>query len=255
MVFGGIAMRVLVSDDEQLARGRVKRLAEEIDGVTVVAEAADGRETVSEAQRTQPEVVLLDIRMPDMDGLEAAAHLLNTEKPPAVIFCTAFDEHALQAFKVHAVDYLLKPINREDLTAALERAGTLNRAQLETVKEEVGQDEHGSNARQHISARTHKGIELVPVNEICYFQADQKYVTVRWSDGEVLIDETLKELEEEFGDRFVRIHRNALVALDHLEGMELAEQGHYQVRLRGVDDRLTVSRRHVPGLRKVMQRM
>ena len=249
-------MRVLICDDEQLARGRVKRLAEEIDGVTVVAEAADGREAVSEAQRTQPEVVLLDIRMPDMDGLEAASHLLNTEKPPAVIFCTAFDEHALQAFKVHAVDYLLKPINRDDLAAALERAGSLNRVQLETVKQEVGlEGEDASNERQHISARTHKGIELVPVNEIRYFQADQKYVTVRWPDGEVLIDETLKELEEEFGDRFVRIHRNALVALDYLEGMELAEQGHYQVRLRGLDDRLTVSRRHVPGLRKVMQRM
>lgn len=248
-------MRVLVCDDEQLARERVKRLAEDIEGVTVVAEAIDGREAVSEAQRTQPEVVLLDIRMPDMDGLEAASHLLNTERPPAVIFCTAFDEHALQAFKVHAVDYLLKPINREDLAVALERAGSLNRVQLETVKQEVGLDGETSNQRQHISARTHKGIELVPVNEIRYFQADQKYVTVRWPDGEVLIDETLKELEDEFGDQFVRIHRNALVALDFLEGMELAEQGHYQVRLRGVDDRLTVSRRHVPGLRKVMQRM
>lgn len=248
-------MRVLVCDDEQLARGRVKRLAEEIDGVTVVAEAADGREAVSEAQRTQPEVVLLDIRMPDMDGLEAASHLLNTERPPAVIFCTAFDEHALQAFKVHAVDYLLKPINRDDLAAALERARSLNRVQLETIKQEAGLVGETSNERQHISARTHKGIELVPVNEIRYFQADQKYVTVRWPDGEVLIDETLKELEDEFGDRFVRIHRNALVALDFLEGMELAEQGHYQVRLRGLDDRLTVSRRHVPGLRKVMQRM
>lgn len=249
-------MRVLVCDDEQLARGRIRRLAEEIEGVTVVAEAADGREAVSEAQRTQPEVVLLDIRMPDMDGLEAASHLLNTERPPAVIFCTAFDEHAIQAFKVHAVDYLLKPVNREDLAAALERAGSLNRAQLETIKEEVvGEDGETSNQRQHISARTHKGIELVPVNEIRYFQADQKYVTVRWPDGEVLIDETLKELEDEFGDRFVRIHRNALVALEYLEGMELAEQGHYQVRLRGLDDRLTVSRRHVPGLRKVMQRL
>jgi len=126
-------MRVLVCDDEQLARGRVKRLAEEIDGVTVVAEAADGREAVSEAQRTQAEVVLLDIRMPDMDGLEAASHLLNIERPPAVIFCTAFDEHALQAFKVHAVDYLLKPVNREDLSAALERAGSINRVQLESA--------------------------------------------------------------------------------------------------------------------------
>jgi two-component system response regulator AlgR len=248
-------MRVLVCDDEQLARSRLKRLAEEIDEVEVVAEAANGREAVNEAQRTQPDVVLLDIRMPDMDGLEAASHLLNTERPPAVIFCTAYDEHALQAFKVHAVDYLLKPVNRQDLGAALERAGSINKAQLKQVKEETGLDGGQSNERQHISARTHKGIELVPVNEIRYFQADQKYVTVRWPDGEVLVDETLKDLETEFGDRFVRIHRNALVALEYLEGMEMADQGHYQVRLRGVDDRLTVSRRHVPGLRKVMQRM
>lgn len=247
-------MRVLVCDDEQLARERVRRLAEQINGVEVVAEAANGRDAVSEAQRTHPDVVLLDIRMPDMDGLEAASHLLNTERPPAVIFCTAYDEHALEAFKVHAVDYLLKPVNRADLGDALQRAGTLNRVQLAAVQDEspLGGEAH---RRQHISARTHKGIELVPVNEIRYFQADQKYVTVRWPGGEVLIDETLKELEDEFGDRFVRIHRNALVALEYLEGMELAEQGHYQVRLRDVEDRLTVSRRHVPGLRKVMQRL
>jgi two-component system response regulator AlgR len=247
-------MRVLVCDDEHLARERLKRLAEDVRGVEVVAEAANGREAVTESQRTHPDVVLLDIRMPDMDGLEAAEHLLNTDKPPAVIFCTAYDEHALQAFKVHAVDYLLKPVNREDLEDALDRAATLNRAQLAAVQDETD-DEDGPRRRQHISARTHKGIELVPVSDVRYFQADQKYVTVRWPGGEVLIDETLKELEDEFGDRFVRIHRNALVALEYLEGMELAEQGHYQVRLRDVEDRLTVSRRHVPGLRKVMQRL
>lgn len=246
-------MRVLVCDDEQLARDRVRRLAEQLDEVEVVAEAANGREAVTESERTRPDVVLLDIRMPDMDGIEAASHLLNTEKPPAVIFCTAYDEHALEAFKVHAVDYLLKPVNRQDLERALHRASTLNRAQLAAVQDDSGEGE--GHRRQHISARTHKGIELVPVNEIRYFQADQKYVTVRWPEGEVLIDETLKDLEDEFGSRFVRIHRNALVALDFLEGMELAEQGHYQVRLRGVEERLTVSRRHVPGLRKVMQRL
>lgn len=246
-------MRVLVCDDEQLARDRVRRLAEQLDDVEVVAEAANGREAVTESERTRPDVVLMDIRMPDMDGIEAAAHLLNTEKPPAVIFCTAYDEHALEAFKVHAVDYLLKPVNRQDLGKALERAGTLNRAQLTAVQSESGDGE--GHRRKHISARTHKGIELVPVDQVRYFQADQKYVTVRWPEGEVLIDETLKELEDEFGERFVRIHRNALVALEYLEGMELAEQGHYQVRLRDVDERLTVSRRHVPGLRKVMQRL
>ena len=135
---------------------------------------------------------------------------------------------------------------------ALERARGVTRARLEALDQEVHPE---GSRRRHISARTHRGIELVPVDDIRYFMADQKYVTVRYSEGEVLIDETLKELEDEFGDQFVRIHRNALVSLGFLEGMELANAGHYQVRLRGVEERLTVSRRHVAGLRKVMAKL
>lgn len=170
-----------------------------------------------------------------------------------VIFCTAYDEHALQAFKVHAVDYLLKPVSRDDLANALQRVNGLSRTKLAALEPEMHQD--GSPRRRHISARTHKGIELISVDDIRYFMADQKYVTVRHGDGEVLIDETLKELEDEFPDQFVRIHRNALISLRFLEGMEMSTAGHYQVRLRGVQDRLTVSRRHVAGLRKVMARL
>ena len=245
-------MRVLVCDDEKPARDRLVRLADAVEGVDVVGEASNGREAVRETSRLQPDVVLLDIRMPDMDGLEAAACLMATERPPAVIFCSAYDEHALQAFKVHAVDYLLKPVNREDLATALARARTLTRAQLKALGDDVGQED---SRRQYISARTHKGIELVPVEDIRYFRADQKYVTVRYSEGEVLIDETLKNLEDEFGDMFVRIHRNALVSMKYLEGMEMATGGQHEVRLRGIDERLTVSRRHVAGLRRVMQQM
>ena len=248
-------MRILVCDDEQLARDRLVRLVGDIGGAEVVGEAAHGREAVMESQRLQPDVVLMDIRMPEMDGLEAAGHLLRSEQPPAVIFCTAYDEHALEAFRVHAVDYLLKPINREDLAAALERARSLTRVQLTALGEELGQAGQRDSRRRHISARTHRGIELVSVDDIRYFMADQKYVTVRYGEGEVLIDETLKELEEEFGDQFVRIHRNALVSVRHLEGMEMANAGHHQVRLRDVDERLTVSRRHVAGLRRLMQQL
>lgn len=247
-------MRVLVCDDEKLARDRLARLTEAVADTEVVAEAGNGREAVTLAQSTRPDVVLLDIRMPDMDGIEAARHLLKLEHPPAVIFCTAYDEHALQAFKVQAVDYLLKPVSREDLAAALGRVKSLTRSRLEALEQEVHADGEPGQ-RRHISARTHRGIELVPVDEIRYFLADQKYVTVKHPGGEVLIDDTLKELEDEFGERFVRIHRNALVAVAWLEGMELANAGHYQVRLKGVEERLVVSRRHVAGLRKMMARL
>jgi two-component system, LytTR family, response regulator AlgR len=246
-------MRVLVCDDEKLARDRLARLTEAVADVEVVAEAGNGREAVTLAQSTRPDVVLLDIRMPDMDGIEAARHLLKLEHPPAVIFCTAYDEHALQAFKVQAVDYLLKPVSREDLAAALGRVRNLTRTRLDALEQEVHHD--GDVQRRHISARTHRGIELVPVDDIRYFLADQKYVTVKHPGGEVLIDDTLKELEDEFGERFVRIHRNALVAVAWLEGMELATAGHYQVRLKGVEEKLVVSRRHVAGLRKMMARL
>ncbi len=247
-------MRVLVCDDEKLARDRLARLTEAVADTEVVAEAGNGREAVALAQSTRPDVVLLDIRMPDMDGIEAARHMLKLEHPPAVIFCTAYDEHALQAFKVQAVDYLLKPVSREELAAALGRVKSLTRSRLEALEQEVHADGEPGQ-RRHISARTHRGIELVPVDDIRYFLADQKYVTVKHPGGEVLIDDTLKELEDEFGERFVRIHRNALVAVAWLEGMELANAGHYQVRLKGVEEKLVVSRRHVAGLRKMMARL
>jgi two-component system response regulator AlgR len=243
----------MVCDDEKLARDRLVRLVSDIEGIDVVAEAGNGREALEQAQASRPDVVLMDIRMPDMDGIEAAQHLLKSDAPPAVIFCTAYDEHALQAFKVHAVDYLLKPVSRDDLANALQRVNGLSRTKLAALEPEMHQD--GSPRRRHISARTHKGIELISVDDIRYFMADQKYVTVRHGDGEVLIDETLKELEDEFPDQFVRIHRNALISLIFLEGMEMSTAGQYQVRLRGVEDRLTVSRRHVAGLRKVMARL
>ena len=241
-------MRVLVCDEEKLARDRLVKLLQAMDQVEVVAEASTGREALLRSQSCQPEVVLLDIRMPDMDGIEAARHLLTLDTPPAVIFCTAYQEHAVAAFKVQAIDYLLKPVGREELAQALSRASKLSHQQLD-------QADGAGSQRKHISARTHRGIELVPVDDIRFFLADQKYVTVRYGGGEVLIDQTLKELEDEFVGRFVRIHRNALVALDWIEGLETAGAGHHQVRLKGIDERLVVSRRHVAGLRRMMARL
>ena len=240
-------MKVLIVDDEKLARDRISRMLAEVDGYDVVGEAGHGKQAVEECQRVQPDVVLLDIRMPGMDGLEAARHLMQMEEPPAVVFCTAYEEHAIEAFNVQAVGYLLKPVRREDLVNVLRSAKRANKAQLAALMEQDG------DRRSHISARTRRGIELIPIDDVRFFQADQKYVTVRHGDGELLIDETLRELEDEFGERFVRVHRNALVASRFIEGLERDENGHFQIRMRGVDERVDISRRHLSAVRKYIQ--
>ncbi len=239
-------MKVLVVDDEAPARERLRAMTEGLAGHEVVGEGANGAEALTLCQRHQPDVVLLDIRMPGMDGLEAARHLAELEAPPAVIFTTAYDQHALAAFETNAVDYLLKPIRKERLQAALERARHLTQPQLAALRERVP-DRDG---RTHICARVRGNLQLVPVNEIVYFMADQKYVSVRHLHGEVLIEEPLKSLEQEFGDRFLRIHRNALVAVAFLEGLEKDDEGRHLVRLRGTEQQLEVSRRHLPEVRQ-----
>ena len=246
-------MKILLVDDEDLARERLARLVERLrergGSFDVVGQASNGLDAVRQCQELVPDIVLMDVRMPGMDGLEAARHIAQMETPPAVIFCTAYEEHAVEAFDVQAVGYLLKPVRANDLEDVLARAARANRAQLAALAEE----DVGSGVRSHISARTRRGIELVPVDEVRYFQADQKYVTVRGPNGELLVDDTLRQLELEFGERFLRIHRNALVAVRFLESLERNGQGHYHVRLRGIDDRLDVSRRHVAGLRRFIQ--
>ncbi len=245
-------MRVLVVDDEKLARERLSRMVSTLDGLEVVAEGSCGDDAVRLSMQFEPDIVLLDIRMPGMDGMQAANQLSKLAYPPAVIFCTAFGEHAIEAFDVNAAGYLLKPVRRDALMDALAKVGRVNKVQMEVVHGET-EDEQARRSRTHISAKTRRGIELIPLSEVRFFQADHKYVTVRHEKGEVLIDDTLRELEDEFGDKLVRIHRNALVMMDHLEGLERDSAGHYQVRMRGVDEKLDVSRRHVSGLRRLVQ--
>lgn len=242
-------MRVLIVDDEQLARDRLARMLGSLEGYEVVGEAAHGVAALEQIQALQPEVVLLDIRMPGMDGLEAARHLSELDEPPAVIFCTAYEEHAIQAFDLQAVGYLLKPVRKENLADALGKAQRVNKAQLAALGGTEAQ------RRTHISARTRRGIELIPVDDVRYFQADQKYVTVRHGGGEVIIDETLRDLEEEFGDAFVRIHRNALVAVQHIDRLERSAAGRAHIRLRDVEESLEVSRRHLSGVRRLIKRL
>lgn len=242
-------MRILIVDDEALARGRLRALITELGGYTMVGEAASGKEALEQAATLQPDVVLMDIRMPEMDGLEAALHLAMLETPPAVIFTTAYSDHALAAFEAHATDYLLKPIRREQLERALGKARQLNRVQLSSMRRAGGEP----RARRYISARARGVVQLIPVADIAYFKADQKYVTVRTIAAEVLIEESLKMLEEEFCGRFVRIHRNSLVALDSIAAIEKDGAGNCLVRLRGIAEGLEVSRRHVAELRRYLK--
>ncbi len=190
-------MRVLIVDDEKLARDRLRELLNDIGGYTVIGEAMNGAEAVEKASELNPDVLLMDIRMPGMDGLEAAMHLMSMENPPSVIFTTAYDQHALDAFEVNAVDYLLKPIRRDRLANALTKAHKLTTKQAR----EIHQARSEPQARTHISVHLRGNIRLVPVQEILYFTADSKYVVVRTPAEEHLIEDSLVNLEKEFGGR------------------------------------------------------
>ncbi|MEM1230355.1 MAG: LytTR family DNA-binding domain-containing protein [Pseudomonadota bacterium] len=246
-----MSLRVLLVDDEHLARERIKRMLATDAAFAVAGEASNGREAVELCHREQPDLVLLDIRMPGMDGLEAASHLAEMDQPPAVIFCTAYEEHAVQAFNLQAVGYLLKPVRKDDLLAALTQAQRVNKAQLAALAAAEG----APRIRSHISARTRRGVELIPIDQVRFLQADQKYVTVGHDGGEVIVDDTLRELEDEFGDRFVRVHRNALVAVAHIQGLEKRDDGGVCVRLRDSSALIDVSRRHLAAVRQFIKQL
>ncbi|SEQ29694.1 two-component system, LytT family, response regulator AlgR [Ectothiorhodospira magna] len=244
-------MKVMIVDDELPARERLSSLLESMDDCQVVATASNGIQAVRLAQEQEPDIVLMDIRMPGMDGLEAARHIADMATPPAVIFVTAYEEHAFEAFETHAVGYLLKPVRRERLQEALDQARRPNRAQIGHLRNPATGGK--KQARGHICARVRGNLELIPLECVHYFQADQKYVTVRHDGGEVLIEESLKALEEEFADGFLRIHRNALVARDRFGAMEKNAQGGFEVVLKHTAERLEVSRRHVAQVRRFLK--
>ena len=233
-------MKIVIVDDEPPARARLRALVEELAVGTVAGEAGNGVEALGVVERSEADLVLLDIRMPQMDGIEVARHLANLEQPPAVVFTTAYDAHALAAIEANAVDYLLKPIRRERLARALERATMLTRAQVLGLRESDG---GASAARTHISATMHGGLRVVPIGEVRFLRAEHKYVTARYPDGELVIEDSLASLEEEFAGRFMRVHRNALVARAHVRGLERNAQGQYHIHFDGVDDTVEVSRR------------
>jgi len=228
--------RVLIVDDEPPARERLKQLLAELPDTELAGEAGSGEEALAVAAEARPDVVLLDIRMPGMGGLEAARHLASLTDPPAVVFTTAYEQHALEAFDAQASGYLLKPIRRERLASALERLRRPTRAQR-TVTTEPGK------ARTHVTARVRDQLKLIPVRDVLCFVAEQKYTTVRHVAGEDLIEDSLRSLEQEFPGEFVRVHRNALVAIAQIESLDRETDGRYAVRLRHGGGTLRVSRR------------
>lgn len=246
-------MKILIADDEPLARERLKSLCDELDGFTVVAEAQHGKQVLELIPQCQPDIILLDIRMPSMDGIETAQHIAKFETPPAIIFTTAYDQYALDAFDNHAVGYLLKPIKKEKLAGSLKAASKLSRAQLQSIQDATPEP----NQPEYISARVKGNIQLIALNSIRYFQAEHKYVTVGFikdnTPAEVLIEDSLKSLEQSLKNGFVRIHRNALIAKCYINALEKDKQGAFWIAMQDVPLKLEVSRRHITEMRKIIK--
>lgn len=245
-------MRIMIVDDEPLARERMKALLADCGEYTLCGEASNGEEALIKAAYCHPDIILMDIRMPGVDGITVARQLAELSDAPAVIFTTAYNQHALSAFEAQAVDYLLKPVRRERLQEALNKAQRLTKPQLANIQQATHALEQG---RRHLCARFRGRLELVPIEEVYYLLAEHKYVTVRYYRGEVLIEESLKALEEEFSNRFLRIHRNALVARTQITGLQRDNRGRLIVRFKHIEDKLEVSRRHASEVREAIQHL
>jgi two-component system response regulator AlgR len=237
-------LRILIVDDEAPARSRLRDLLSDCSHkmpIEIVGEAADGRSALDLLNSQPADVVLLDIRMPEMDGIEFAEQLRKLPDPPIVIFTTAYDAYAIKAFELHAVDYLVKPIRLGRLFDALNRVQQLMPMRLDL------QPQMKPEPRAHLSVQERGRVHLVPIKEIIYLKAELKYVTIRTSQREYLIEESLTRLEEEFADRFLRVHRNCLVGRAFVTGFERVTNGngdgHWVVRLDAIPEKLPVSRR------------
>jgi two-component system response regulator AlgR len=233
-------LKILIADDEAPARSRIRDLLEDIEGIIIVAEAKNGKEAIELAQTTKPDVMLLDIRMPLMDGIEAAQHAQKLEPKPTIIFTTAFDAYAIKAFDINAVDYLLKPIRLERLQIAIDKAHALKPLPMEALKPL-------QKMRSHLSIHERGRVLLVPIDTVIYLRAELKYITVRTAEREYLIEESLTHLEAEFGERFLRLHRNCLAATDYIAGYEKrlneANEAQWVALLKGIPETIAISRR------------
>ncbi len=244
-----LPLTIFIVDDEPPARHRLKELLADCAAqfpLEVVGEAGNGQEALDKLAELPAEVVLMDIRMPQMDGIELARHLNKLDHPPVIIFTTAYDAYAIQAFEQRAIDYLLKPVRLGRLFEAISRARDAVPLRTEVLQELMPE------ARTHLAVHERGKVILVPIAEVLYLRAEMKYVTVRTVTREYLIEESLAALEKEFAARFVRIHRNCLVAKEAIEGFERGgDEGEsdWRMKLRGLDERLPISRRQWAGVK------
>ena len=237
-------LKILIADDEAPARNRMRDLLGDIEHIEIVAEAKNGKEAIDLAESCKPDVMLLDIRMPVMDGIEAAQHAQKLAHKPHIIFTTAFDAYAIKAFDLNAIDYLLKPIRQERLQTAINKAHALQPNQLASLK---SLQDLQKKSRTHLSIHERGRVMLVPIESIIYLRAELKYITVRTAEREYLIEESLTHLEAEFSERFIRLHRNCLVAPQFITGYEkrLSNDNEQQwvALLKNIPETIAISRR------------
>jgi two-component system response regulator AlgR len=239
-----LTLSVMIVDDEAPARARLRDLLADIAAEVpnaLLAELSNGRLALEALKEHMPDVMLVDIRMPGMDGIELARHVAKLDKPPAIIFVTAYDSYAVQAFELNAIDYLVKPVRAQRLAAALQKA----RPGQPVAPQVLAELQKG--ARAHLSCHERGRLLLIPAMDILYLKADLKYVTARTAAREYLLDESLTHLEQEFSERFIRLHRSVLIAKDAIAGFEKCtaedSETQWQALVRDVPDKLPVSRR------------
>ncbi|MFT6028667.1 MAG: two-component system response regulator AlgR [Oleiphilaceae bacterium] len=240
---------IFIVDDESLARERLQRLIETIPGYAVIGEAENGKIAINIIPDTNPDIVLLDIRMPGEDGLSVAEKLSTLAQSPAIIFCTAYDEYAISAFKYNAIGYLLKPVRKEELVQALSNSQKLNQLQ---VKQAILQIDTKLEDAKTFVANTWQGQELIPFDSIYFFKSDHKYLTVVHEQGQTLSDQTLKDLEQQFQDLLIRVHRNTLINKRFISSLVKKQGGHYEVHIKNCSQKVSVSRRHVSDIKNFL---
>ena len=254
-------LSVMIVDDEAPARARLRDLLADVAldvPNEVLAEAANGVQALEALEQRSVDVMLVDIRMPKMDGIELARHVAQLDKPPTIIFVTAYDSYAVQAFELNAIDYLVKPVRAQRLSTALQKVRLKDPLPDRQVLPQVlSQLQQG--ARTHLSCHERGRLLLIPITDILYLKADLKYVTARTLSREYLLDESLTHLEQEFSERFIRLHRSVIVAKDVITGFEknAAEDAdtQWQAILRGISEKLPVSRRQWPQVKSYAKQL
>ena len=240
-------IKTIIVDDEELARNRLLRLMSSLPHIEVIGEAVNGLEAVSLVQSRQADLLFLDINMPKMSGLEAAREIINTvDQPPAIIFCTAYDEFALEAFEVNASAYLLKPVTKEDLIRVIDVARQLTMLQISNLEEDVGSKRANLISIHHSGSR-----ENLNLKDVNYFRSEGKHIVAGVVDGrEVIVDSTLKLLESSFPELLIRVHRNTLVNRGRILKLQKGEGSSSSLLLKDCERKFNISRRHLSQVKQ-----